>query len=88
VFDALNTTQVVILIQCFLSGHYCYDYVMNEANYLKWLIADTVRKYPDLKWFMGCVSDTLNKLTVEDIRYYYVNDLHRSGSTNVQRLSK
>lgn len=47
---------------------------MNEIEYLKWLIADTVKQYPDLKWFMGCVADSLNELTIEDVRYYYVND--------------
>ncbi|WP_394246023.1 hypothetical protein [Vibrio profundi] len=47
---------------------------MNEAEYLNWLIADTVRKHPALKWFMGCIADSLNELTVEDIRHYYAND--------------
>ena len=47
---------------------------MNEVEYLKWLIIDTVRKYPDLKWFMRCVADSLKELTIEEVRYYYVND--------------
>ena len=47
---------------------------MNEVEYLHWLIADTVKKHPDLKWFMGCVTNSLNELTIEDVHYYYAND--------------
>ena len=48
---------------------------MNEIEYLKLLIVDTVIEHPDLKWFMGCVADALNELKVEDIRFYYANEL-------------
>lgn len=46
---------------------------MNEVEYLNWLISDTVKNHPDLKWFMGCVADSLDKLTIEDVQYYYSN---------------
>ena len=47
---------------------------MNEIEYLNWLIVDTVKKYPDLKWFMDCVVDSLHELSIEDIHYYYANE--------------
>ena len=47
---------------------------MNEIEYLNWLIVDTVRKCPHLKWFMACVNDTLRELNIEDVHFYYANE--------------
>lgn len=47
---------------------------MNEIEYLNWLIADIAQKYPELKWFMGCIADSLGELNLEDIRYFYANE--------------
>ena len=47
---------------------------MNELEYLHYLLVDTVKKYPDFRWFMDCVAETLHELNIEDIRYYYANE--------------
>lgn len=47
---------------------------MNEAEYLHWLIADTVKQHPDLTWFLGCVADSLSELTIEEVHHYFAND--------------
>lgn len=47
---------------------------MNEIEYLHWLIADIAQKYPDLKWVMACVADSLGELNLEDIRHFYANE--------------
>jgi len=31
---------------------------MDEVNYLNWLISDTVKKHPDLKWFISNMAAT------------------------------
>lgn len=47
---------------------------MNEIEYLNWLIADAVKQHPELKWFMSHVSDSLNELTVNDIKCCYTHN--------------
>ncbi|KHD23741.1 hypothetical protein NM09_16850 [Vibrio caribbeanicus] len=47
---------------------------MDEIEYLNWLIKETIKKYPELEWFMGCIRDSLNDQTIIDIRYYYEHD--------------
>lgn len=47
---------------------------MNDTEYLNWLITDTVEKHSYLKWFMGCIADSLNEFYPEDILYYYTNE--------------
>ncbi|EFP94835.1 hypothetical protein [Vibrio caribbeanicus] len=47
---------------------------MNDIEYLNWLIVDTATNYPALKWFMGCITDSLNELNAEDILYCYANE--------------
>lgn len=48
---------------------------MNEIEYLLWLVGDTATHHPELAWFMARVSESLNQLTIEDVQYYYVNEL-------------